>query len=57
VSKLAKEFGSATKTKKFLDALPDYEMIGNTPAEFAAFLRKDAEMSTRIIAQAGAKGN
>ena len=32
-------------------------MIGNTPAAFAAFLRKDAEMSTRIIAQSGAKAN
>jgi tripartite-type tricarboxylate transporter receptor subunit TctC len=57
VAKLAKEIAAATKTKKFTDALPDYEMIGNTPAEFAAFLRKDAEMSARIIAQSGAKAN
>ena len=57
VAKLANEIATATKTKAFTDLLPDYEMIGNTPAAFAAFLRKDAEMSTRLIAQAGAKGN
>jgi len=57
VARLAKEIGAATKTRKFADALPDYELIGNTPADFAAFLRKDAEVSTRIIAQAGAKVN
>src|SRR5262245_13817370 len=55
VAKLAKEIAAATKTKAFTDLLPDYEMIGNTPAAFAAFLRKDAEMSARLIAQAGAK--
>jgi tripartite-type tricarboxylate transporter receptor subunit TctC len=57
VAKLAKEIATATKTKAFTDLLPDYEMIGNTPAAFTAFLRKDAEMSTRLIAQAGAKAN
>ena len=35
----------------------DYELIGSTPAEFQKFLRKDAEVSARIIAQAGAKAN
>jgi tripartite-type tricarboxylate transporter receptor subunit TctC len=57
VNRLSKEIGAATKTRRFADALPDYELIGNTPAEFAAFLRKDAEISARIIAQAGAKAN
>ncbi|HZM43440.1 MAG TPA: tripartite tricarboxylate transporter substrate binding protein [Burkholderiales bacterium] len=57
VARLAKEVAAATKTKAFMDALPDYEMIGNTPAAFAQFLKKDAEMSTRIIAQSGAKAN
>jgi tripartite-type tricarboxylate transporter receptor subunit TctC len=57
VNKLAKEIGAATKTKKFADALPDYELIGNTPAAFVEFLRKDAELSARIIAQSGAKAN
>jgi tripartite-type tricarboxylate transporter receptor subunit TctC len=57
VMRLAKEIGIATQTKAFADALPDYELIGNTPSEFAAFLRKDAEISARIIAQSGAKAN
>ena len=57
VGKLAREVAAATKTKAFMDALPDYEMIGNTPAAFAQFLKKDAEMSARIIAQSGAKAN
>jgi hypothetical protein len=37
--------------------LPDYELIGGTHAEFVAFLKKDAEVSMRIIAQSGAKAN
>jgi tripartite-type tricarboxylate transporter receptor subunit TctC len=57
VAKLAKEIAAATKTKAFADQLPDYELIGNTPAQFAAFLRKDAEVSARIIAQSGSKAN
>lgn len=57
VTRLAKEIGAATQTKAFADALPDYELIGNTPEAFAAFLRKDAEVSARIIAQSGAKAN
>jgi tripartite-type tricarboxylate transporter receptor subunit TctC len=57
LNKLQKEISAATKTKAFADAAPDYELIGNTPAEFAKFLRKDAEVSERIIAQAGAKAN
>jgi len=57
VTRLAQEIGAATKTKAFTDALPDYQLIGNTPAEFAEFLRKDAEVSARIIAQSGAKAN
>ena len=56
-AKLAKEIGAATRTKRFTDALPDYDMIGNAPADFSAFLRKDAALSMRIIAQSGAKGN
>jgi len=57
VTRLSHEIGAAVKTKAFADALPDYVLIGNTPAEFAEFLRKDAEVSTRIIAQSGAKAN
>ena len=55
VARLAKEIAAATKTKAFNDVLPDYQMIGNTPGQFAAFLRKDAELSSKIIAQSGAK--
>ena len=55
VMRLAKEIAAATKTKAFADALPDYELIGNSPAAFAEFLRKDAEISARIIAQSGAR--
>jgi tripartite-type tricarboxylate transporter receptor subunit TctC len=57
VTRLSKEVAAATKTKAFSDALPDYQLIGNTPAAFAEFLRKDAEVSARIIAQSGAKAN
>lgn len=57
VMRLAKEIAAATKTKTFADALPDYELIGNSPAAFAEFLRKDADVSARIIAQSGAKAN
>jgi tripartite-type tricarboxylate transporter receptor subunit TctC len=57
VMRLSKEIAAAVKTKAFADALPDYELIGNTPAAFVEFLRKDAEVSTRIIAQSGARAN
>ena len=57
VMRLSKEIETSTKTRTFADALPDYELIGNTPAEFAAFLRKDAKVSARVIAQSGAKAN
>jgi tripartite-type tricarboxylate transporter receptor subunit TctC len=57
VTRLSNEIAAATKTKVFADALPDYQLIGGTPAEFAAFLKKDAEVSMRIIAQSGAKAN
>jgi len=55
VAKLAKEIAAATKSKAFADALPDYQMIGNAPSEFGEFLRKDAEVAARIIAQSGVK--
>ena len=55
LARLAKEIAAATKSKTFADALPDYELIGSTPAAFSEFLRKDAEITARIITQAGAK--
>jgi tripartite-type tricarboxylate transporter receptor subunit TctC len=57
VDKLQKEISAATKSKKFADVLPDYELIGNTPAAFAEFIRKDAEVTARILAQSGAKAH
>ena len=57
VARLSKEAAAATRTRAFADALPDYELIGNTPVAFMEFLRKDAEVSARIIAQSGAKAN
>jgi tripartite-type tricarboxylate transporter receptor subunit TctC len=57
IERLAKEIGVAVKTKAFTDALPDYQLIGNTPSAFSEFLRKDAEVSARIIAQSGATAN
>ena len=57
VGKLAKQVAVATQSKAFADSLPDYMLIGNTPAEFATFIAKDAELSSRIIAQSGAKAN
>jgi tripartite-type tricarboxylate transporter receptor subunit TctC len=55
VARLSQETATATRTKAFADALPDYELIGGTPMEFGQFLRKDAEISARIIAESGAK--
>jgi tripartite-type tricarboxylate transporter receptor subunit TctC len=57
VMRLANEISTAVKTKAFADALPDYRLIGNTPAQFAEFLRKDAAISARIISQSGARAN
>ena len=57
VNKLAQEIGAATKTRKFAEAVPDYELIGNTPGAFTEFLRKDAALTARIIAQSGVKTN
>jgi tripartite-type tricarboxylate transporter receptor subunit TctC len=57
VARLANETAAATRTKAFVEALPDYELVGGTPAAFAEFLRKDADVSARIIAQSGAKAN
>jgi len=46
---------AAVTARAFADALPDYQMIGNAPSEFGEFLRKDAEVAARIIAQSGVK--
>ena len=48
------EIARGIKTKAVAERLPDYDLIANTPAAFAAFLRKDAEMTARVIARSGA---
>lgn len=54
VNRLRAEVARAITTREFIERLPDYQLVANTPAEFAAFLRKDAEMVARVIAQSGA---
>ncbi len=54
VNLLQAEIARGIKTKAVIDHLPDYELIANTPDEFKAFLRKDAEMTARVIARSGA---
>ncbi len=54
VSLLHAEIARGIATKAVAERLPDYELIANTPAEFGAFLRKDAEMTARVIARSGA---
>lgn len=57
VDKLQAEIARAIRTTPVATRLSDYELIANTPAQFAAFLKRDAEVTTRLIAQSGAKAN
>jgi tripartite-type tricarboxylate transporter receptor subunit TctC len=57
VNLLQAEIARAIKTKPVAARLSDYELIANTPAEFLAFLKRDAEVTMRVIAQSGAKAN
>ena len=54
VNLLRAEIARGVTTKAVMDRLPDYDLIANTPAEFGVFLRKDAEMTARVIARSGA---
>lgn len=54
VSLLHAETARAITSKAVIDRLPDYDLIANTPAAFGAFLRKDAEMTAKVIARSGA---
>lgn len=54
VNLLHAETARAIATKPVMERLPDFELIANTPAAFAAFLRKDAEMTAKLIARSGA---
>ena len=57
VNLLQAEIARAITTRSVVERLPDYQLIANTPAEFAQFLRKDAALTARIIAQSGAKAD
>jgi tripartite-type tricarboxylate transporter receptor subunit TctC len=57
VNLLQAEIARAIKTKPVATRLSDYELIANTPSEFVAFLKRDAEVTTRVITQSGAKAN
>ena len=57
VNLLQAEIARAIVTKSVVERLPDYQLIANTPKEFAVFLKKDAELTARIIAQSGAKAD
>ncbi|MCC6531450.1 MAG: tripartite tricarboxylate transporter substrate binding protein [Burkholderiales bacterium] len=57
VNVLQAEVARAITTKAVADRLSDYQLIGNTPAEFAQFLKRDTEITVRIIAQSGAKAD
>lgn len=54
VNLLQAEIARGIATKAVADRLPDYTLTANTPAEFGVFLRKDAEMTARVIARSGA---
>ena len=57
VARLADEIARAVKTRTFADRLPEYELVGDPPAEFSEFLRKGAAISMKIIAESGAKAD
>ena len=57
VNLLHAEIARGIATQAVADRLPDYELIANTPAEFRVFLRKDAEMTARVIERSGAKSD
>ena len=57
VNLLQAEIARAIKTKPVATRLSDYDLIANTPSEFVAFLKRDAEVTTRVITQSGAKAN
>ena len=57
VNLLQAEIARGVRTPMVADRLPDYELIANTPAEFRVFLRKDAEMTARVIERSGAKSD
>jgi tripartite-type tricarboxylate transporter receptor subunit TctC len=57
VDLLQAEIKRGVATRAVADRLPDYQLIAGSPAEFATFLKKDAEVTARVIAQSGAKAD
>jgi len=57
VNLLQAEIARGLATKAVAERLSDYQLIGNTPAQFMEFLKRDAEVTARVIAQSGAKGD
>jgi len=57
VNLLQAEVARGLATKTVAERLSDYLLIGNTPAAFAEFLKRDAEVTTKVIAQSGAKAD
>ena len=57
IALLQAEIARAIKTKTVAARLSDYELIANTPAELAEFLKRDAEVTMRVIAQSGASAS
>ena len=57
VGRLQTEIKNALAAPAVSTRLSDYRLIGNTPAEFAAFLQKDDEVTARLITQSGAKAD
>jgi tripartite-type tricarboxylate transporter receptor subunit TctC len=57
VNQLQAEIARAIKTTPVATRLSDYELIANTPAQFVEFLKRDADVTTRVISQSGAKAN
>ena len=57
VNLLHAEIARGIKTKTLADRLSDYQLIANTPSEFAQFLKRDAEVTAKVIAQSGAKAD
>jgi tripartite-type tricarboxylate transporter receptor subunit TctC len=54
INLLHSEVVRALGIKAVTDKMTDFELIGNTPAEFSAFLKKDAAISAKLIQQSGA---
>jgi tripartite-type tricarboxylate transporter receptor subunit TctC len=57
VDLLQAEIARAVKTRTVATRLSDYELIANTPSEFVEFLKRDAAVTMRVIAQSGATAN